>query len=83
MNGGETSVWNVIPEKAGIRYYRALLDSRLRGSDDRDTLAPLCLTRDASYRTASEGGFVHLFRVAQRQMSYCFCISIVGKTTHR
>jgi hypothetical protein len=29
------AVFAVIPAKAGIQYFRAFLDSRLRGSDDR------------------------------------------------
>ena len=37
------AVWDVIPAKAGIQYFLAALDSRLRGSDDRDALASLPL----------------------------------------
>jgi len=55
--GQGTALGSVIPAKAGIQSFLGFLDSRLRGSDDRDALASAGLTKTASYRTASSGDF--------------------------
>jgi hypothetical protein len=48
----------VIPAKAGIQCFKALLDSRLRGSDDRDGLGSLPFTIHATCRTGSLPSFL-------------------------
>ena len=70
LNGSETAVCNVIPAKAGIQCSRAFLDSRLRGSDDRDALACPRLTKNASDRTVSRSRFTKVGKTVRKELSY-------------
>jgi hypothetical protein len=82
--GQGPALGNVIPAQAGIQSFLVLLDSRLRGSDDRDALASAGLTKDASCRTASKGGFwTLLWRSARVAMPITGSLGAGGSWIHR